>query len=128
MRTAQLPDTLAPSRAPDGVDGPIDFWLTLGTPQSADVRGYRFVVEREDYTGDVHAHADRATATFVHEGTGTIVVDGIEHEARPGAMVWVPQGARHQFRGLSKGFVAWNFQFLDPARTEWLPADPPEDA
>ena len=126
MRPPSLPASIEPDGPPHGTDGPIDFWMTLGSEQSADVRGYCFVVERDAYTGDLHAHADRATATFVHAGSGVVEVDGVEHAARPGAMIWVPRGSKHRFKDLSKGFVAWNFQFLDPARTDWLPADAPE--
>jgi quercetin dioxygenase-like cupin family protein len=43
----------------------------------------------------LHLHADHDETGYVLEGELLLHIDGIEHKAGPGAVVWIPRGTPH---------------------------------
>src|SRR4051812_49811845 len=43
----------------------------------------------------LHLHADHDETFYVLEGELLLHIDGVEHTAGPGAVVWVPRGTPH---------------------------------
>src|SRR3954453_20037242 len=48
-------------------------------------------------TTPLHLHPDHDETVYVLEGELLLHIDGVEHTAGPGAVVWVPRGIRHAF-------------------------------
>jgi quercetin dioxygenase-like cupin family protein len=46
-------------------------------------------------TTPLHLHPDHDEAVYVLEGELLLHIDGVEHTARPGAVVWIPRGTPH---------------------------------
>jgi quercetin dioxygenase-like cupin family protein len=57
----------------------------------------------------LHLHADHDETIYVFEGELLLHIDGVEHTAGPGAVVWVPRGTPHAFLVIS-----------DLARSLWV--------
>jgi quercetin dioxygenase-like cupin family protein len=49
-----------------------------------------------------HAHPGLEQAAYVLEGTAFAGIDGVEHEVRPGDMLFFPQGVFHSIRVTSE--------------------------
>ena len=45
----------------------------------------------------LHLHPDHDETVYVFEGELLLHIDGIEHKAGPGAVVWIPRGTPHAF-------------------------------
>src|SRR5215207_1853552 len=43
----------------------------------------------------LHLHADHDETVYVFEGELLLHIDGVEHTAGPGAVVWIPRGTPH---------------------------------
>lgn len=63
----------------------------------------------------LHLHADSDEAIYVLEGELLLNIDGIEHTAGPGAVVWVPRGTPHALLVTSE--VARSMCVITPGRT-----------
>jgi quercetin dioxygenase-like cupin family protein len=50
----------------------------------------------------LHLHADHDETVYVLEGELLLHIDGVEHTAGPGAVVWVPRGIPHALLVTSK--------------------------
>src|SRR5947207_2795466 len=48
-------------------------------------------------TTPLHLHPDSDETVYVFEGELRFHIDGVEHLAGPGAVVWVPRGTPHAF-------------------------------
>jgi mannose-6-phosphate isomerase-like protein (cupin superfamily) len=44
---------------------------------------------------------------FIVEGTGTLMIDGVEHAFARGDMFFVAAGVEHRFTRFSEGFMTW---------------------
>src|SRR5262245_51656444 len=45
----------------------------------------------------LHLHADHDETAYIFEGELLLHIDGVEHTAGPGAVVWIPRGTPHAF-------------------------------
>jgi quercetin dioxygenase-like cupin family protein len=45
----------------------------------------------------LHLHPDHDETVYVLEGELLLHIDGVEHTAGPGAVVWIPRGTSHAF-------------------------------
>ncbi len=45
----------------------------------------------------LHLHPDDDETVYVLEGELLLHIDGVEHTAKPGAVVWIPRGTPHAF-------------------------------
>src|SRR5262245_12335084 len=45
----------------------------------------------------LHLHPDHDEAGYVIEGELLLHIDGVEHTAGPGTIVWIPRGTPHAF-------------------------------
>ncbi len=45
----------------------------------------------------LHLHPEHDETVYVHEGELLLHIDGGEHRAGPGAVVWIPRGTPHAF-------------------------------
>lgn len=45
----------------------------------------------------LHLHPDSDETAYVFEGELLLHIDGVEHTAGPGAVVWIPRGTPHAF-------------------------------
>jgi quercetin dioxygenase-like cupin family protein len=45
----------------------------------------------------LHLHTDSDETAYVFEGELLLNIDGVEHTAGPGAVVWIPRGTPHAF-------------------------------
>ena len=52
-----------------------------------------------------HYHKIATELYYVLEGSGTVIVDGTEHEVRKGSLVHIPPGLTHAARGRMKVLV-----------------------
>jgi quercetin dioxygenase-like cupin family protein len=52
-----------------------------------------------------HYHKIATELYYVLEGSGTVIVDGEEHEVRKGSLVHIPPGLIHSARGRMKVLV-----------------------
>jgi quercetin dioxygenase-like cupin family protein len=48
-------------------------------------------------TTPLHLHPDHDETAYVFEGELQFHIDGVEHVAGPGAVVWIPRGTPHAF-------------------------------
>ena len=81
----------------------------------------------------LHLHADSDEAVYVFEGELLLHIDGVEHIAGPGSVVWIPRGTPHALLVTSEvarslcvvtpGDVMESFfrQAGDPALSQTLP-------
>jgi quercetin dioxygenase-like cupin family protein len=81
----------------------------------------------------LHLHADSDETAYIFEGELLLHIDGIEHIAGPGSVVWIPRGTPHAFLVTSEvarslwvvtpGNVMESFyrQAGDPALSQTLP-------
>jgi quercetin dioxygenase-like cupin family protein len=56
------------------------------------------VIEHEASRGKttpLHLHADHDETVYVLEGELLLHIDGVEHKAGPGSVVWIPRGTPH---------------------------------
>src|SRR5437867_4416423 len=45
----------------------------------------------------LHLHPDHDETVYIFEGELLLHIDGVEHTAGPGAVVWIPRGTPHAF-------------------------------
>jgi quercetin dioxygenase-like cupin family protein len=45
----------------------------------------------------LHLHSDHDETVYIFEGELLLHIDGVEHTAGPGAVVWIPRGTPHAF-------------------------------
>jgi quercetin dioxygenase-like cupin family protein len=50
----------------------------------------------------LHLHADHDETFYVFEGEFLLHIDGVEHKAEPGAVIWIPRGTPHAFVVISE--------------------------
>jgi quercetin dioxygenase-like cupin family protein len=84
-------------------------------------------------TTPLHLHADHDETVYVFEGELLLHIDGVEHTAGPGAVVWIPRGTPHALLVTSKlarslvvvtpgdAMEAFFRQAGDPAASRTLP-------
>lgn len=60
----------------------------------------------------LHLHPDHDEAVYVLEGELLLHIDGVEHTAVPGTVVWIPKGTPHAFLVTSE--LARSLWFVTP--------------
>jgi quercetin dioxygenase-like cupin family protein len=66
-------------------------------------------------TTPLHLHSDSDETVYVLEGELLLHIDGVEHTAGPGAVVWIPRGTPHAFLVTSE--VAHSMWVCTPGAT-----------
>jgi quercetin dioxygenase-like cupin family protein len=71
--------------------------LKITTEQSGGILCLMEHVASHGKRTPLHLHADHDETCYVLEGELLIHIDGVEHTAGPGAVVWIPRGIPHAF-------------------------------
>ncbi|MCB1127541.1 MAG: cupin domain-containing protein [Verrucomicrobiae bacterium] len=66
-----------------------------------------------------HFHRRSTELYYVLDGTGAVVLDGVEHPVRPGSLVHIPPGVIHSARGRMRVLVVG---VPDIAEDDYFPA------
>jgi mannose-6-phosphate isomerase-like protein (cupin superfamily) len=66
-----------------------------------------------------HAHGREAETFFLLEGHMVFTVDGVDHEAEPGATIYVPKDVVHSYRNVGAGPAKMLFMY-SPAGMEGM--------
>lgn len=70
---------------------------------------------RKDLDGPPHSHAGKEQVFFITEGEGTIRLGDEAHPARPGSLIYVPEGVVHQSVTRDHAMTYFLFNaFMDP--------------
>jgi mannose-6-phosphate isomerase-like protein (cupin superfamily) len=88
-----------------------------------DVEGFTLIFSAlapEGGCTDIHKHDGCGELMVFTQGTGRALLDGVEHELKPGVAIYAPPGVEHQTMNTGKVPLEIVCVFMPPAPSDYI--------